>query len=289
MSDRPRRSGGVLITCDPWVRRKARSARTSSCQKNFLTSCHSPWRFPCAAGARLAQETTLRAARHRRRAAATNSGTVVALHCSLRPATSDAASLLRDVPGVSLWRRRGFQPAVDSRSGRRSHPHRRRHGPDRGLSQPHEPGAVLPRPSNVGLLEVLSGHLAGERRRRQHRRHHRGREQRPVFAEPGQERVMTRWSDVLPQWAMRGGNLGATFTGEPFSVSWRNGRPKATTTTPRGRSDSAAKRRRAGRGIPLDEVGSHRLQRVRNHDLGFRQPGAATTCSGGKIRPPDRL
>ena len=78
------------------------------------------------------------------------------------------------------------EPAFDARPGRRpvAHPGRW-HGPDRLLPEPHESGALLHRSHTTGFAQGVRRHLAGERRRRQHRRQHPGRDARARICATG--------------------------------------------------------------------------------------------------------
>jgi len=95
-----------------------------------------------------------------------------------------------------LRRRRRFQPAGNSRPGRRPPAHQgRRHGPDLRLRQPHERTAFLHRPDPGRQHHGIRRHCTGEFGRRQHRWHHPGRvtragirRGRPSYADQGRGR-----------------------------------------------------------------------------------------------------
>ena len=117
-------------------------------------------------------------------------------------ATSDTASLLRDVPGVSLYGAGGVSslPAIHGLADDRLRI--KVDGMDLIASCPNHMNPALSYidPTNVGSAQGLCRHRAGQRRRRQHRRHHRRRNAGAGVrrARPGQP-DQGRGRRVLPQ------------------------------------------------------------------------------------------
>ena len=83
-------------------------------------------------------------------------------------------------------------PAIHGLADDRAAHQGRRHGPDRLLPEPHEPGAVLHRPDQRRQRQGLCRHHAGERRRRQHRRHDRRRDAAPEVRRAGTGQPLSR-------------------------------------------------------------------------------------------------
>ena len=118
-----------------------------------------------------------------------------------RARSSDTASLLTGIPGVSVTARRRVEPARHPRPRRRSPAHAgRRCRHYRRLPEPHESATLLHRPLRRRPSGMCSRRHAGQRRRRQHRRHHpRAFRRSRVRAGRGGQPARGRSGRVLPQ------------------------------------------------------------------------------------------
>lgn len=147
---------------------------------------------------------------------------------NLAPASSDSASLLRNVPGVSLNGAGGFSslPAIRGLADDRLRI--KVDGMDLVASCPksHEPGAVLHRPEQCRQPDGVCRHHPGQCRRRQHRRHHHCREATcPSLPHPAR-RASTRVKSAV--------SIAATTTARAAAISPppMPRKPSTSTTTP---------------------------------------------------------
>ena len=182
----------------------------------------------------------------------------------LRPATSDAASLLRDVPGVSLYGAGGASslPAIRGLADDRLRI--KVDGMDLIASCPNHMNPPLSYldPTNVGKLTVyagitpvsvggdsIGGTIAAETAA-------------PVFAEPGQPTLFTGeiGGFYRSNGDAYGGNVAVTAATDSISLSYRGAHAEAHNYTAGGDfKRNTAKGRATGRlghTLPLDEVGS---------------------------------
>ncbi|WEN41641.1 Heme/hemopexin utilization protein C [Thauera sp. GDN1] len=225
----------------------------------------------------LAQETTLGRIVVTGSATAANPtevapGTVQAL----RPATSDTASLLRDVPGVSTYGAGGMSSLPVIRGLADDRIRVKVDGMDLIATCPNHMNPALSYldPANVGLLEVypgvspvsvggdsIAGTIVAESKA-------------PVFAEPGQGIVKT--GEISGFYRSNGdavgGSLAATLANEAFSVSYVGSIAESDNYDAAKDFKSSRETGRIGHELPLDEVGSS-AYKSRNHDLGFAFKG----------------
>ncbi|MGD9871231.1 MAG: TonB-dependent receptor plug domain-containing protein, partial [Thauera sp.] len=210
-------------------------------------------------------------------AASTVSGAVVprAALQSLKPATSDAASLLRDVPGVSLYGSGGVSSLPSIRGLADDRIRIKVDGMDLIAACPNHMNPALSYldPSNVGLLEVypgispvsvggdsIAGTIVAESKA-------------PVFAEAGKTLVTGEVGAFYrSNGNARGGNLGATFASDSLSVSYSGSTAESDNYEAARAFKSSEVTGREGHTLPLDEVGST-AYKSRNHELGFAFKG----------------
>ena len=179
----------------------------------------------------------------------------------MRAATSDTASLLRNIPGVSTYGAGGVSslPVIRGLADDRIRITGRWHGSDRLLPQPHESAAVLYRPDQCRHAQGLLRDHAGQRRRRQHRRHDHRRDARaPVFAAPGQDYLATGqiggfYRSNGNAW---GANIAATAATENISLTYTGSSAQADNYKAGGNFKTTTATGRVGHTLPLDEVGS---------------------------------
>jgi len=191
---------------------------------------------------------------------------------ALRPATSDSASLLRDVPGVSLNQAGGVSslPAIHGMADDRIRT--KLDGMDLISSCPNHMNPPLSyiAPANVGVLEVyagitpvsvggdsIGGTIVAETRA-------------PEFAAPGQDTLVKGEAGAFyrSNSNTRGGNVAATFATERFSFNYSGAISKADNYSAGGNFKTDAATGRPGHTLPLDEVGSSAYE-TRNHTLGL--------------------
>lgn len=200
---------------------------------------------------------------------------------SLRPATSDTASLLRDVPGVSLYGAGGASslPAIHGLADDRLRI--KVDGMDLIASCPNHmnPALSYVDPSQLGTLRVyagiapvsvggdsIGGTIIAE-------------SPVPRFAAPGQGSLFQGEVGAFyrSNGDARGGNLSATYATESFNVSYTGAAAKSDNYDAGGNfkntiygasSASPAVTGRIGHTLPLDEVGSTAYE-TRNHTLGI--------------------
>lgn len=190
----------------------------------------------------------------------------------LRASTSDTASLLRDVPGVSLYGAGGVSslPAIHGMADDRVRV--KVDGMDLLAACPNHmnPALSYVDPTNVGVLKVyagitpvsvggdsIGGTIIAET-------------PEPEFAAPGQGNLYKGQVGAFyrSNGNAMGGNVSATFAGEMINLTYSGATAQSDnykagrdfkTTTATGRT---------GHTLPLDEVGSTAYE-TRNHTLGF--------------------
>jgi iron complex outermembrane receptor protein len=199
---------------------------------------------------------------------------------TLRAATSDTASLLRDVPGVSLYGAGGVSslPSIHGLADDRLRI--KVDGMDLIASCPNHMNPALSYldPSNVGSLKVyagitpvsvggdsIGGTIVADT-------------PAPVFAAPGQGSLFKGEAGAFyrSNGNVSGGNLAATYATESFSISYAGATAKSDNYEAandfKSRIYTSAANApftgRAGHTLPLDEVGSTAYE-TRNHTLGF--------------------
>ncbi len=199
----------------------------------------------------------------------------------LRATTSDTASLLRDVPGVSLYGAGGVSslPSIHGLADDRLRI--KVDGMDLISACPNHMNPALSYldPSQVGIDQGLCRHRAGERRRRQHRRLDHCRNARPPsFAAPGQGSLVKGEAGAFyrSNGNARGGNAAATYATESFNISYTGAIAKSDNYDAGGdfkdslfvAGTDPGFTGRPGHTLPLDEVGSTAYD-TRNHTLGL--------------------
>jgi len=199
---------------------------------------------------------------------------------SLRPATSDSASLLRDVPGVSLYGSGGVSslPAIHGLADDRLRI--KVDGMDLISACPNHMNPALSYldPSQVGTIEVyagiapvsvggdsIGGSIIAETAA-------------PEFAAPGQASLVKGEVGAFyrSNGNARGGNVAATYATESFNISYTGAIAKSGNYDAGGDfkdglyipSGDPAFTGRPGHTLPLDEVGSTAYD-TRNHTLGL--------------------
>jgi iron complex outermembrane receptor protein len=199
---------------------------------------------------------------------------------SLRPATSDSASLLRDVPGVSLYGSGGVSslPAIHGLADDRLRI--KVDGMDLISACPNHMNPALSYldPSQVGAIEVyagiapvsvggdsIGGSIIAETAA-------------PEFAAPGQASLVKGEVGAFyrSNGNARGGNVAATYATESFNISYTGAIAKSGNYDAGGDfkdglyipSGDPAFTGRPGHTLPLDEVGSTAYD-TRNHTLGL--------------------
>ncbi len=225
----------------------------------------------------LAQETTLgRVVVTGSATAATPAEVAPGTVQTLRPATSDTASLLRDVPGVSTYGAGGMSslPAIRGLADDRIRI--KVDGMDLIATCPNHMNPALSYldPANIGLLEVypgvspvsvggdsIAGTIVADSKA-------------PVFAEPGQGVVKS--GEISAFYRSNGdavgGSLAATLANESFSVSYVGSLAESDNYDAAKDFKTSSETGRIGHELPLDEVGSS-AYKSRNHDLGFAFKG----------------
>jgi iron complex outermembrane receptor protein len=193
-----------------------------------------------------------------------------------RARSSDTASLLRDVPGVSLYGAGGVSslPAIHGLADDRLRI--RVDGMDLIASCPNHmnPALSYVDPSNVESLKVyaglspvsvggdsIGGSIVAETRS-------------PEFAEPGQG-LLTKGevgAFYRSNGDAHGGNMAATVASDSFSVSYTGAIAKADNYKAGGDFKDFTATGRAGHTLDRDVVGSSAYE-TRNHTLGFAMRG----------------
>jgi iron complex outermembrane receptor protein len=199
---------------------------------------------------------------------------------SLRPATSDSASLLRDVPGVSLYGSGGVSslPAIHGLADDRLRI--KVDGMDLISACPNHMNPALSYldPSQVGTIEVyagiapvsvggdsIGGSIIAETAA-------------PEFAAPGQASLVKGEVGAFyrSNGNARGGNVAATYATESFNISYTGAIAKSDNYDAGGdfkdslfvAGTDSGFTGHPGHTLPLDEVGSTAYD-TRNHTLGL--------------------
>ncbi|MCG6967448.1 MAG: TonB-dependent receptor [Chromatiaceae bacterium] len=190
----------------------------------------------------------------------------------LRPATSDSASLLRDVPGLSLNNAGGVSslPSIHGLADDRLRI--KVDGMDLIASCPNHMNPPLSYidPSNVGTLQVFAGitpvSIGGDSI---------GGTiiadtPAPAFAAPGQDRLTRGELGAFYRSNndAYGGNAAATFATEAFNINYSGSWSQADNYTAGGDFKTTTATGRPGHTLPLDEVGSTAYE-TQNHTLGM--------------------
>ncbi|PKO83150.1 MAG: TonB-dependent receptor [Betaproteobacteria bacterium HGW-Betaproteobacteria-11] len=191
---------------------------------------------------------------------------------TLPAATSDTASLLRDVPGVNLYGAGGVSslPAIHGLADDRLRI--KVDGMDLVSSCPNHMNSPLSYvdPSNIGVLKVYAGitpvSLGGDSI---------GgtvvaETPVPEFAAPGAGNLIKGRIGAFYRSNnnARGGNLGATWANETLSVTYSGATSQADNYTAGKDFKPTTATGRPGHTLPLDEVGST-AYKTENHTLGF--------------------
>ena len=213
---------------------------------------------------------------------------------TLRPATTDTATLLRDVPGVSLNGAGGVSslPAIHGLADDRLRI--KVDGMDLIASCPNHMNPPLSYidPSNVGTLQVFAGispvsvggdsiggtiiadTLA------------------PEFAAPGEQRLTKGEAGAFYRSnnSAYGGNLSATYATETFNINYAGAYSQADNYTAGDDFKTTKATGRAGHTLPLDEVGSTAYE-TQNHTLGmaYKAGGDLFTAKLGYQKMPYQL
>ena len=195
---------------------------------------------------------------------------------TLRAATSDTASLLRDVPGVSLYGAGGVSslPAIHGLADDRLRI--KVDGMDLIASCPNHMNPALSYldPSNVGSLKVYAGitpvSLGGDSI---------GGTiiadtPAPTFAAPGQGSLFKGEAGAFyrSNGNAKGANLSATYATESFSMTYSGATAESENYDAGGDFKNFTATGRPGHALPRDEVGSTAYE-TRNHTLGFAFKG----------------
>ncbi len=194
----------------------------------------------------------------------------------LRAATSDTASLLRDVPGVSLYGAGGVSslPSIHGLADDRLRI--TVDGMDLIASCPNHMNPPLSYldPTNVGSLKVYSGispvSLGGDSVGGTIVAQSRA----PEFAAPGQE-LLTKGeigAFYRSNGNAYGGNIAATLATENFNVTYAGAYAQADNYKAAGNFKTSTATGRLGHTLPLDEVGSTAYKTI-NQKLGFAFKG----------------
>lgn len=195
---------------------------------------------------------------------------------ALKPATSDTATLMRDVPGVSVYGAGGVSSLPVIRGLADDRIRIKVDGMDLIAACPNHMNPALSYldPSNVGLLEIypgvspvsvggdsIAGTIVAESKA-------------PVFAESGQGTLTSGEIGAFyrSNGNAKGGNAAATFSTESFSVSYAGSTAESDNYDAARKFKTLAATGRAGHTLPLDEVGST-AYKSRNHELGFAFKG----------------
>jgi len=201
----------------------------------------------------------------------------------LRAATSDTASLLRDVPGVSLYGAGGVSslPSIHGLADDRLRV--TVDGMDLIASCPNHMNPPLSYidPTNVGSLKVYSGiapvSLGGDSI---------GgtilaQSLAPKFAAPGQELLATGEIGAFyrSNGDAMGGNVSATMATENFSVNYTGAYAQSDNYKAAGDFKTTTATGRIGHTLPLDEVGSTAYKTI-NQKLGFAFKGGDHLVEG---------
>lgn len=195
---------------------------------------------------------------------------------TLRATTSDSASLLRDVPGVSLYGAGGVSslPAIHGLADDRLRI--KVDGMDLIASCPNHMNPALSYldPSNVGTLKLfagiapvsvggdsIGGSIVAET-------------PAPIFAKTGEGSLSKGELGAFyrSNGNAYGGNIGATYATDSFSVSYAGASAQSANYRAGGDFKSYTFTGRTGHTLGLDEVGSS-AYKTRNHTLSFALRG----------------
>ena len=212
----------------------------------------------------------------------------------LSPASSDTASLLRDVPGVSLNGAGGFSslPAIRGLADDRLRI--KVDGMDLVASCPNHMNPALSYidPSNVGSLTVFAGitpvSLGGDSI---------GgsiiaESIAPEFAAPGAESINKGeiGGFYRSNNNARGGNFSATHAEQAFSLSYNSSYSKADNYTAGNDFKNSESTGRAGKTLPLDEVGSTAYENINQVlSLAVRSADHLLELKAGEQHVPEEL
>ena len=195
---------------------------------------------------------------------------------ALRAATSDTASLLRDVPGVSLYGAGGVSslPSIHGLADDRLRI--KVDGMDLIASCPNHMNPALSYldPSNVGALKVYAGitpvsvggdSIGGTII---------ANTPAPTFAAPGQGSLFKGAAGAFyrSNGNAKGGNLSATYATESFSMTYSGATAESDNYAAGGDFKNYDFTGRMGHTLPRDEVGST-AYKTGNHTLGFAFKG----------------
>jgi iron complex outermembrane receptor protein len=190
---------------------------------------------------------------------------------ALRPATSDTASLLRSVPGVSLYGAGGASslPAIHGLADDRLRI--KVDGMDLIASCPNHMNPALSYldPSNVGTLRVFAGIVPVSVGGDSIGGTIIAETPAPEFAAPGQGRILKGEIGVFYRGNnnARGGNVSATYANEAVNVTYSGAVSQADNYKAGGDFKAATATGRVGHVLPLDEVGST-AYKTETHTLG---------------------
>ena len=212
----------------------------------------------------------------------------------MRPATSDTASLLRNIPGVSTYSAGGVSslPAIHGMADDRIRI--KVNGMDLIASCPNHMNSPLSYldPSNVGNLQVFAGitpvSLGGDSI---------GgtivADPRPLpFAAPGQGLLTTGEVGAFYRsngdaW---GGNLSAALANESFSIAYTGSTARAENYTAGGNFKTTTATGRVGHTLPLDEVGSTAYNTWSQQlAVGFKGSGNLVEAKYTFVKTPEQL
>jgi len=212
----------------------------------------------------------------------------------MRPATSDTASLLRNIPGVSTYSAGGVSslPAIHGMADDRIRI--TVDGMDLIASCPNHMNSPLSYldPSNVGNLQVFAGitpvSLGGDSI---------GgtivADPRPLpFAAPGQGLLTTGEVGAFYRsngdaW---GGNLSAALANESFSIAYTGSTARADNYTAGGNFKTTTATGRVGHTLPLDEVGSTAYNTWSQQlAVGFKGSGNLVEAKYTFVKTPEQL
>ncbi|MDR3369325.1 TonB-dependent receptor domain-containing protein [Rhodoferax sp.] len=187
-------------------------------------------------------------------------------------ATSDTASMLSDIPGLSLNGAGGVSslPAINGLADDRLRI--KVDGMDLIASCPNHMNPALSYidPTNVGVLKVyagitpvsaggdsIGGSIVAESRA-------------PEFAAPGQSAILKGEVGTFYRSNnnAQGANVSATYATDKFNISYNGSTAKADNYIAGGNFKTTTDTGRAGHTLPLDEVGSTAYETV-NHSLGL--------------------
>ncbi len=212
----------------------------------------------------------------------------------LRPATSDSASLLRDIPGVTLNGAGGVSSLPSIRGLADDRLRIKLDGMDLIATCPNHmnPPLSYVDPSNIGSLKVyagitpvsvggdsIGGSIIAETRA-------------PEFARPGEESLTKGELGAFYRSNndAYGGNASATYATEAFSINYNGSWSQADNYTAGDDFKDSKATGRVGHTLPLDEVGSTAYE-TQNHtlDLALKAGGDLFELGFGYQDMPEQL